>query len=123
MTGHHLYKEKNHHTPSVTSHALHKLLAAVAAGSVVVEVEPGTEAPGRESKRNQQEFPIGSMYGIFTYIWLIFMVNVGIYTIHGWYGFDPSQYTLEDERLEPTNHQFRKENDLNLTSRELCSNS
>ena len=30
--------------------------------------------------------PIGSMYGIFTYIWLIFMVNVGKYTIHGWYG-------------------------------------
>ena len=30
--------------------------------------------------------PIGSMYGIFTYIWLIFMVNVGIYTIHGSYG-------------------------------------
>ena len=24
--------------------------------------------------------------GIFTYIWLIFMVNVGKYTIHGWYG-------------------------------------
>ena len=24
--------------------------------------------------------------GIFTYIWLIFMVNVGTYTIHGWYG-------------------------------------
>ena len=30
--------------------------------------------------------PIGSMYGIFTYIWLISMVNVGKYTIHGWYG-------------------------------------
>ena len=30
--------------------------------------------------------PIPSMYGIFTYIWLIFMVNVGKYTIHGWYG-------------------------------------
>ncbi len=29
---------------------------------------------------------IGSMYGIFTYIWLIFMVNVGTYTIHGYYG-------------------------------------
>ena len=29
---------------------------------------------------------IPSMYGIFTYIWLIFMVNVGKYTIHGWYG-------------------------------------
>ena len=26
------------------------------------------------------------MYGILTYIWLIFMVNVGKYTIHGWYG-------------------------------------
>ena len=25
--------------------------------------------------------PIASMYGIFTYIWLIFMVNVGKYTI------------------------------------------
>ncbi len=26
------------------------------------------------------------MYGLFTYIWLIFMVNVGKYTIHGSYG-------------------------------------
>ena len=26
------------------------------------------------------------MYGIFTYIWLIFVVNVGKYTIHGSYG-------------------------------------
>ena len=26
------------------------------------------------------------MYGIFTYIWFIFMVNVGKYTIHGSYG-------------------------------------
>ena len=32
-------------------------------------------------------YPIGSMYGIFTYIWLICMVNVGKYTIHGWYGY------------------------------------
>ena len=31
--------------------------------------------------------PIGSMYGIFPYIWLIFMVNVGKYTIHGCYGY------------------------------------
>ena len=30
--------------------------------------------------------PIPSMYGIFTYIWLICMVNVGKYTIHGSYG-------------------------------------
>ena len=26
------------------------------------------------------------MYGIFTYIWLIFMIYVGKYTIHGSYG-------------------------------------
>ena len=26
------------------------------------------------------------MHGIFTYIWLTFMVNVGKYTIHGCYG-------------------------------------
>ncbi len=32
--------------------------------------------------------PIGSMYGIFSYIWLIFMVNVGKYTIHGSYGLE-----------------------------------
>ena len=27
------------------------------------------------------------MYDIFTYIWLIFMVNVGKYPIHGSYGY------------------------------------
>ena len=32
------------------------------------------------------DLPIGSMYGILTYIWLIFILNVGIYTIHGSYG-------------------------------------
>ena len=32
------------------------------------------------------KIPIPSMYDIFAYIWLIFMVNVGKYTIHGWYG-------------------------------------
>ena len=32
-------------------------------------------------------YPIPSMYGIFTYIWLILMVNVGNYTMHGWYGY------------------------------------
>ena len=26
------------------------------------------------------------MYGIFTYLWLTFVVNVGKYTIHGFYG-------------------------------------
>ena len=30
--------------------------------------------------------PIGSMHGVFSYIWLIFMVNVGKYSIHGSHG-------------------------------------
>ena len=30
--------------------------------------------------------PIGSMYGIFIYIWLKSMVNVGKYSLHGSYG-------------------------------------
>ena len=29
--------------------------------------------------------PIGSMYGLFTYMWSICMVNVGKHTIHGSY--------------------------------------
>ena len=33
-----------------------------------------------------EDTPIPSMYGILTYIWLICMVNVGKYTIHGCYG-------------------------------------
>ena len=32
-------------------------------------------------------YPMGSMYSIYTYIWLIFMVNVGKYTIDGYYGY------------------------------------
>ena len=39
-------------------------------------------------------YPIGSMYGIFTYIWLISMVNVGKYTIHGSYGHVVFGHTL-----------------------------
>ena len=27
------------------------------------------------------------MYGLFTHTWLIFLVNVGKYTIHGFYGY------------------------------------
>ena len=33
--------------------------------------------------------------GIFTYIWLIFMVNVGKYTIHGWYGQRKNLFTQQ----------------------------
>ena len=31
-------------------------------------------------------YPIGSMYGIFTYIYYKHQQNVGKYTIHEWYG-------------------------------------
>ena len=31
--------------------------------------------------------PRSSMYGIFTYIWVIYEVNVGKYSIHGAYGY------------------------------------
>ena len=37
--------------------------------------------------------PTPSMYGIFVYIWLICMVNVGNYTIHGSYGLDSHVFT------------------------------
>ena len=41
----------------------------------------------RDKKKNSYfPLPIASMYGIFTCIWLMFMVNVGKYTIHGCYG-------------------------------------
>ena len=43
-------------------------------------------------------YPIGSMYGIFTYIWLIFMVNVAKYTIHGSYGYLPTS-TIEIHQM------------------------
>ena len=38
--------------------------------------------------------PIPSMYGIFTYIWLMFIVNVGKYTIHGCYGINGTRLYL-----------------------------
>ena len=48
----------------------------------------------RIQKWKALSIPIGSMYGIFTYIWLIFMVNVGEYTIHGSYGIGNTYFFL-----------------------------
>ena len=42
--------------------------------------------------------PIPSMHGIFTYIWLIFMVNVGKYAIHGWYGNRNAKLPVKQQR-------------------------
>ena len=53
------------------------------------------------------------MYGIFTYIWLKFMVNVGKYTIHGSYGYgnqSPVEYSdilLNSFLLFETSYQTR----------------
>ena len=44
--------------------------------------------PTKRRSKSWLTYPIGSMYGIFTYIWLNFMVNVGKYTIHGSYGYE-----------------------------------
>ena len=43
--------------------------------------------------------PIGSMYGIFTYIWSIFKVNVSKYTIHGSYGIIIIRYLFCISRI------------------------
>ena len=63
----------------------------------------------------REPYPIGSMYGIYTYIWSIFTVNVGEYTIHGSYGYYPSlfvnsifsQHSL-GHPLPPPRHQAKK---------------
>ena len=39
-----------------------------------------------QKKTMISQLPICSMYGIFTYIWVIYGVNVGKYSIHGAYG-------------------------------------
>ena len=47
-------------------------------------------SPATRKKNITKSLPIGSMYGIFTYIWLILVANVGKYTIHGSYGLSVS---------------------------------
>ena len=37
-------------------------------------------------KRKSLQYPVGSMYGIFTYIYHINQLNVGEHTIHEWCG-------------------------------------
>ena len=44
----------------------------------------------------QSHIPIGSMYGIFTYIWHKSMVNVGKYSIHGSYGIRNPSAKMEN---------------------------
>ena len=45
--------------------------------------------------------PRCSMYGIFTYIWVIFRANVGKYSIHGAYGhFNLNRDGLQDDNFD-----------------------
>ena len=48
--------------------------------------------------------PIGSMYGVFTYIWLIFMVNVGEYTVK----IDPMGYMNDENKICSKQSQNRR---------------
>ena len=49
--------------------------------------------------------PIGSMYGIYVYIWLIFMVNADKYTIHGSYGiFGPKCWSIPIASIRARGH-------------------
>ena len=44
--------------------------------------------------------PKESMYGIFMYIWLIFMVYLGIHTIHGSYGVEDWDLKITSPNLQ-----------------------
>jgi hypothetical protein len=52
---------------------------------------------GNEKPPNMANIPICSMYGVFTYIWVIYGVNVGKYSIHGAYGICKHKITIDLE--------------------------
>ena len=54
---------------------------------------PSQDVFGGPNTDPHKVFPIGSMYGIFAYIWLNFVANVFKYTIHGSYGFGRLGYS------------------------------
>ena len=63
-------------------------------------------------RRCSFSIPIASMYGIFTYMWLILMVNVGkIYQSHGsvmgMKGLKVGLFTPENERMSPKKGLFQ----------------
>ena len=60
--------------------------------------------PFREQKAS---LPKDSMYGIFTYIWFIFMVNVGKYTIHSVFGLGKEHMAYIASGMMPAARQGR----------------
>ena len=58
--------------------------------------------------------PLASMYGIFTYIWLVCMVNVGKHTIHTWIpnGYSTRWWRLFQSTITLTLPQANQSNDF-----------
>ena len=54
--------------------------------TISISIEPINLLQREQTDKFRRMKPIPSTYGIFTYIWLISMVNVGKYTIHGLFG-------------------------------------
>ena len=48
--------------------------------------------------------PMGSMYGIFNYIWVIYGVNVGKYAIHGSSGYGFKMYKRRTKNISDQKH-------------------
>ena len=56
--------------------------------ALLIEWFWGTQVPFTTSSNvTSTKYPRNSMDGTFSYIWLICMVNVGKYTIHGFYRY------------------------------------
>ena len=72
-----------------------------------------SQATNNQGARERQGInPIGSMYGIFTYIYHKFEPNVGEYTIHGSYGnryLRKIRCTPPEFNMEPEDHGFQKD--------------
>ena len=67
------------------------------------KINPKTQEKLRRFRwmgKKRGSYPIGSMYAIYTYIWLIFMVNVGKYAIHGSYGYRKPNIKHGENRVQ-----------------------
>ena len=86
---------KRRHYPKVSNHQTPVVLQVPAPNFPIKSQSKSQDIPdfpkGRKSQHVFEVFfrqlvPIPCRYDIVTYIWIIYMVNVGEYTIHGCYG-------------------------------------
>ena len=77
-----------------------------------------------DSLLEQLQYPIGSIYGIFHYIWLISMVTVGKYTIHGWFGYQKKKNASDcgcTNQATPSRQKLhRKFSDPRVSKQKFC---